>query len=215
MPLVLASTNKGKLKEFDELCITTFSPQRLVVLPITQFSERFSVEETGNTFAENARIKAEAAMEISGLPSLGDDSGLCVDALNGEPGIRSARWLGDLATDQDRNLGLIERLKDVAGPSRTAHFECTLCVAFPDGSLVWGVGRCQGQITFEEAGSDGFGYDPVFWLPELNATMAQLTLQQKNQISHRTKAMQALKGNIISRQYVYLEEANSSAKKLI
>jgi XTP/dITP diphosphohydrolase len=196
---------RGKLKEFDELCQTTFSPLRLLVLPITNFSERFNVEETGNTFAANARLKAEAALALSGLPSLGDDSGLCVDALDGEPGLRSARWLGDLATDHDRNVGLLERLKDVPVSSRTAYFECTLCIAFPDGASVQGVGRCYGRITFEEAGTDGFGYDPIFQLPEFEATFAQLTLQQKNRISHRTKAMQDLKGNLIDQQYVCLK----------
>ena len=204
MPLVLASTNKGKLKEFDDLFQRTFSAQQLHILPISQFAERFNVDEIGNTFAENARIKAEAAMKLSGLPSMGDDSGLCVDALGGEPGIRSARWLGDAATDKDRNVGLLERLAGVTLDLRAAYFECALHIAFPDGSEACAAGRCYGRIGLEEAGTDGFGYDPIFMVGDTGSTMAQLSLLQKNEVSHRTLAVRQLKNNLLTLQYALL-----------
>jgi XTP/dITP diphosphohydrolase len=190
LPLVLASTNKGKLKEFDDLFQRTFNAPRPRILPISQFAERFNVDETGNTFAENARIKSEAAMKLSGLPSLGDDSGLCVKALGGEPGIRSARWLGDAASDQDRNLGLLDRLNGVSEEQRTAYFECALHVAFPDGTGVRATGRCYGRIGFEEVGTDGFGYDAVFLVGNTGA----------NDISHRMLAVRELKNELLALQ---------------
>jgi len=204
LPLVLASTNKGKLKEFDDLFQRTFNAPQPRILPISQFADRFNVDETGNTFAENARIKGETAMKLSGLPSLGDDSGLCVEALGGEPGIRSARWLGDAASDHDRNLGLLDRLSGVSQEHRAAYFECALYVAFPDGTGVNATGRCYGRIGFEEAGKDGFGYDPIFMVGDTAATMAQLSLTQKNDISHRTLACRELKRRLLTLQYALL-----------
>ena len=205
MPLIIASTNRGKLKEFEDLFQTNFGPQQPHVQPISDFTPQFSVDETGQSFAENALIKANAALAISRLPAMGDDSGLCVNALNGEPGVRSARWLGDNATDHDRNAGLLDLLRDVPIGRRAAFFECVLCIAFPDGAVAYGIGRCHGEISMREHGAGGFGYDPIFVLEGAQGTFAELTSSEKNKVSHRTLALRNLKKNLVAEQYTQLK----------
>ena len=144
-------------------------------------------EETGTTFAENARIKAKAVMEASGLPAIADDSGLMVDALGGEPGVYSARYGGEGLDDTGRWQLL---LKNMAGQTnRACKFVSVICCAFPDGTELMARGECPGVLAQGPSGDGGFGYDPVFYLPQLGKTMAQLTPEEKNQISHRAQAL--------------------------
>jgi XTP/dITP diphosphohydrolase len=149
------------------------------------------VEETGATFAANAALKAQAAVRATGLPALADDSGLEVDALGGEPGVRSARWAG-MVTAAERNALLLRRLKDVPEAQRGARFVCVIAVCHPDGRSAAARGEISGRITWEPLGDGGFGYDPLFLLPEVGRTYAQLTPEEKNSRSHRARAFAAL-----------------------
>lgn len=146
------------------------------------------VEETGNTFEENATLKANEYAAMSGLMSLADDSGLEVDALDGEPGVYSARYAGQDATDADRVNYLLAKIKDVPWEKRTARFRCVIAITLPDDKIELCYGTCDGYITYAPKGTNGFGYDPIFYLPELNKTMAELTLEEKSSVSHRGKA---------------------------
>jgi XTP/dITP diphosphohydrolase len=146
------------------------------------------VSEEGETFEENARLKAVALAAESGYVALADDSGLEVDALGGEPGVLSARYAGEGATDRERVNYLLRKLKGIPWERRTARFRCVIAVATPEGRVELCSGECPGVISLEPAGSQGFGYDPVFYLPELRKTMAELSLDEKNQLSHRGKA---------------------------
>ncbi len=146
------------------------------------------VEETGHTFYENALQKARAYAQISGLPTWADDSGLEVDALNGAPGVRSARYAGPGATDEDRCRLLLQQLTHVPPEERTARFRCVVAIVWPDGRQVTTEGQCEGLIVASPRGENGFGYDPVFYLPEKGRTMAELTPKEKNAISHRGQA---------------------------
>ena len=148
--------------------------------------------ETGNTFAENARIKAKYWADVTGKPCLSDDSGLCVDALSGAPGIRSSRYAD---SDRARVIRLLDELEATGAtalPQRAAHFHCSACISFPDGTLVEAEGRCEGIISTEPSGTSGFGYDPIFYLPDLQKTMAELTASQNNELSHRRRAVASL-----------------------
>ena len=148
----------------------------------------FDVEETGSTFAENAYIKAAAGMRLTGLPTIADDSGLVVDALNGEPGIYSARYGGAACkTDEDRWRLLLQKLEHTT--QRSARFVCTVCCVFPDGRIIRAEGRCEGEIALAPQGTEGFGYDPVFYIPSERKTFAQLSQQRKNELSHRGAAL--------------------------
>ena len=146
------------------------------------------VEEVGDSMEENARLKAVMLSGESGLVALADDSGLEVDALGGEPGILSARYAGEGASDSERVDLLLSRLVDVPWEERSARFRCVIAVATPDGRCQFGCGDCPGMILFQPDGSGGFGYDPVFYVPSLDKTMAQLSLEEKNAVSHRGKA---------------------------
>jgi XTP/dITP diphosphohydrolase len=148
------------------------------------------VDETGGSFAENARLKAVAYARASGLPTLADDSGLEVDALGGEPGIHSARYAGSGASDEKRYRLLLEKLQGVPWEKRTARFRCVIAVVTPEGQIHTAEGACEGIIAFVPKGEHGFGYDPVFYFPEYGMTMAELPLEIKNQVSHRARAMQ-------------------------
>ncbi len=150
------------------------------------------VKEDGTTFLENARKKAVAVMAASGLPALADDSGLCVDALDGRPGIYSARYAGPGATDADRTAKLLAELAQVPQAERTAQFVCAICVAYPDGRFLEIEEACAGRILPAPRGENGFGYDPVFYVPELGKTFAEATDEEKNAISHRGKALRKL-----------------------
>lgn len=182
--LLLATSNPGKVDEYRVLLAG--APVTLVT-PAEQGLEG-QPEETGATFEENALLKARYYAQASGLLSLADDSGLEVDALGGEPGVHSARYAGDGATDADRVVLLLSRLKDVASEKRTARFRCVVALAWPEGATEIFHGSCEGQIADELRGNNGFGYDPVFYVPELGKTFAELESDVKNQRSHRAIA---------------------------
>lgn len=192
MKLLIASTNRGKLKEMQE--VLAGLPVELV-LP-AEIGLQLHVEETGETYAENARLKACAYQAASGLLTLADDSGLAVDALDGAPGLHSARFSPKPgATDADRRALLLQTLQQYPVPQGMpgwpAHFHCTAAIAEPSGKVHLAEGRCDGFIISQERGNNGFGYDPVFFMPEQKATMAELPSAVKNQISHRARALQA------------------------
>ncbi len=198
--LLIATGNPGKLREYADLLRE--APYRLVSLKEAGITSE--VEETGSTFAENAWLKASGYAAMSGALTLADDSGLEVDALGGDPGVRSARYGGDACrSDADRTALLLRNMEGVRWDRRTARFRCVISVAHPPPSsaasprmLVSVVGSVAGMIQYTPAGSDGFGYDPVVYLPSFERTVAQLTLEEKNRISHRgcaaARAMQAL-----------------------
>ncbi len=187
--IVLASNNKGKLREFGEMLSTI----NLEVLPQAHF-DIDDADETGLTFVENAIIKARHAAAIAGLPAIADDSGLEVDYLNGAPGIYSARYSGEGATDEKNLHKLLAALDGVAEAQRTARFQCVLVYMrhANDPVPIICQGTWEGVITTEPQGDNGFGYDPVFYVPEYNCTSAQLAPQQKNRLSHRGKALALL-----------------------
>ena len=182
--LLLATNNKGKIREYQSLLRGI--PYEIVT-PAAQ-GIATQVDEVGGSFEENARLKATTLAKESGLLSLADDSGLEVDALGGEPGSLSHRYAGENATDADRIDYLLAKLKDVPEKERTARFRCVIAIAQPDGRVELCSGECRGLITMEPRGNRGFGYDPIFYLPELRKTMAQLTLKEKNRVSHRSRA---------------------------
>ncbi len=184
MKFVLASHNRGKLAEMQKI----LGELGVEVVLQSDLGLDLEPEENGTTFAENAMIKAKAVMEASGLPAIADDSGLCVDALNGAPGIYSARY-GGLDDDKARYTLLLNNLRGAT--SRAAHFHTSVVCAFPDGDVLESEGDCHGTIAFAPMGEGGFGYDPVFFVPELRKTFAQLTAEEKNAISHRGKALRA------------------------
>ena len=184
--LLLATNNQAKVGEYRRLL------QGLPVELITLVEQDITtvVDEVGETLEENARLKAATLASESRLVALADDSGLEVDALNGEPGPLSARYAGEGASDEDRIKYLLLRLKDIPWSERSACFRCVIALAIPGGQVELCTGRCQGIIAFEAKGELGFGYDPVFYLPELGKTMAELPLEIKNKISHRGQAAQ-------------------------
>ena len=188
MKLVLASDNKNKLREFRTL-FEGFGVELLSKADVGCMEE---VKETGETFAENARIKAEAVMHATGLPAVADDSGLCVDALGGAPGVHSARYTGSHAdSDKDRYELLLRNLGERT--DRSARFVCSLCCAFPNGDILTAEGKCEGSILQAPRGENGFGYDPVFRPDGFVCSMAELTMEEKNAISHRGKALAQFK----------------------
>ncbi len=183
--LLIASTNPGKLLEIQDLL-----PGFELLLP-QNLGLTLTVDETGSTYAENAALKARAYCQASGLPALADDSGLEVDCLNGAPGLHSARYAARPgAGDADRRALLLRNLAGCPRPWR-AHFHCTVAVAIPGGQVFFADGDCPGEIIPEERGNNGFGYDPIFLLPELGLTMAELSRAQKNELSHRARAVKA------------------------
>jgi XTP/dITP diphosphohydrolase len=185
--LVIATRNKGKTLEIKEL----FKNFPVEIKNLDDFGPIPHLEEDGDSFDENAYKKASFAARILGLPALADDSGLIVEALDGAPGIHSARYAGDNATDEQRYLKLLD---DMEGKSnRKAAFECVISIAVPTGPALTYEARCEGLIATEPAGSNGFGYDPVFFYTPLNKTFAQITREEKNRISHRGKALAELK----------------------
>lgn len=182
--VLLATNNRGKARELSLLVPDT---SWVFTTPIEQ-GITLDVEETGSSFEENAVKKAKAFTEVSGLVTLADDSGLEVDALGGEPGVYSARYAGEEATDAERNQYLLSKLEVVPWEKRRARFRCVIAIAFPNGELVLCKGECPGIIALQPRGEQGFGYDPIFYLPEFDKTMAELSPEDKNRISHRGKA---------------------------
>jgi len=186
--LLIATGNPGKIKEIRAI----LSPLEVSLLSPKETRIDLEVNETGKTYAANARLKAEAYLEASGMPVLADDSGLEVDALNGAPGLFSARYSPKKnASDADRREYLIAQLDGKPQPW-TARFWCTAILALPDGQFFTTTGQCEGVIIPKERGTTGFGYDPIFLIPEHEATMAELGPEIKNEISHRAKALQAM-----------------------
>ena len=184
--LLLATNNVGKVREYQSL---------LRGIPFEMVTPKevgidMAMEEKGTTFEENARLKACAFAKESGLLTLADDSGLEVDALHGEPGVMSARYAGESASDVERVNYLLSKLKNVPKEKRSARFRCVIAVAYPDGHVELCSSECEGVITFEPRGKNGFGYDPIFYFPGLGKTMAELPIEVKNRISHRGKAAQ-------------------------
>ena len=179
MKFIIATHNEKKLAEMERI----LNPIGIEV-STTQLQE---VDEIGTTFAENAYLKASAACKETGLPAIADDSGLAVDALNGAPGIYSARYAGEHATDLQKMEKLLCELKDVPKEKRTARFVCSICCVFPNGDCITAEGTCEGNIAFELTGDGGFGYDPIFLVGE--QSFAQLSDMEKDRISHRGKAL--------------------------
>ena len=186
MKLILASNNAHKLVEIRAILGSEFDE----ILSMKEAGIVHETVEDGSTFLENAEKKAREIMEISGCCALADDSGLCVEALGGAPGIDSARYAGEHGDDKANNRKLLRELEGVE--DRRAHFACAMVVVRPDGSVVRAEGRMDGVIAFEESGENGFGYDPLFYLPERGCTNAQLSPEEKNAISHRANALHAL-----------------------
>ena len=187
MKLVLASKNQKKLVEMNDI----LSHLGIEVCSETEAGVDLEVEETGTTFEENSLLKAKAVMETSGLPAIADDSGLCVDCLNGAPGVYSARYGGEGLSDEDRYRMLLENMRGQM--TRTAKFVSVITCCFPNGDVLTARGGCPGTIAYAPMGEGGFGYDPVFFVPELKKTFAQLTADEKNAISHRGKALEVFK----------------------
>jgi len=187
--LLVATHNAGKVREYRQLLAD-------LPLEVTYLDEEgvdFDVEETGKSFTENAVQKATAYAEATGLWTWADDSGLEVDALDGAPGIRSSRYAGPGASDEDRYRKLLRELDGVPWEARTARFRCVVAITTPEGEVRSAPGRCEGIIGFEPRGSHGFGYDPVFFMPQFDRTMAELSPEVKNRISHRARAARAAK----------------------
>ena len=190
MRFVLATHNPGKLREMGEILkdfgIEVVSPRDLGLT--------VDVEETGTTFAENAMLKAKAICKAANLPAIADDSGLCVDALNGAPGVYSARYGGEGLDDKGRYMLLLSSLR--GAPTRAAHFTCAVACAFPNGDTLTAEGRCDGSIAYAPLGEGGFGYDPVFLLPGTGKTFGQLTQEEKSAVSHRGRALKDFAGKL-------------------
>lgn len=188
MKIVVATHNKGKIREFKaalaEIGIEAVGIGELVKVP--------EPVEDGTTFAANARIKAQYYMKACGLPCLADDSGLEVDALGGAPGVFSARYAGEHATDEDNNKKLLAALQDVPAEKRTGRYVAALVLSYPGGHELTATGYCEGVVIDEARGEGGFGYDPYFYVPSLGHTMAEIPLEEKNAISHRGLALKKL-----------------------
>lgn len=185
MKFVLASHNRGKLEELQAI----LGELGVEVVLQSQLGLNLEPEENGTTFAENARIKAKAVMEASGLPAIADDSGLCVDALQGGPGVYSARYGGPDMTYAEKNRLLLQTMQGQT--VRTCHFACHITCCFPNGDVLDAEGSCPGAVAFVPLGEGGFGFDPIFFVPSRKKTFAQLSPEEKNEISHRGNALRA------------------------
>lgn len=199
MKFILATHNPGKLREMADI----LSHLGVEVVSPADMGITVEVEETGATFAENAMLKAKAICAASGLPAIADDSGLCVDALNGGPGVYSARYGGEGLDDKGRYTLLLNSMRGQT--TRAAHFACAIACAFPGGKTLTAEGRCDGAIAFAPLGEGGFGYDPVFLVPEKGKTFGQLTAEEKSEISHRGRALRDFSAKLET----YLKKATS------
>lgn len=186
--LLVATRNQGKVRELNVLLASTGFELR----GLADFPDAPHVAETADTYLGNAELKAQALARYTKLPTLADDSGLEVDALNGAPGVRSARFAGETASDADNIALLLQRLRGVADAQRTARFRAVIVVAHPNGTGVFASGSCDGVITQSPRGAGGFGYDPVFYVPSLSRTFAEIDADTKNRISHRARACASL-----------------------
>ena len=196
MKFVLATQNLKKREEMAAI----LGDLGIEIVAEDELGVKVEVEETGKSFAENAALKAKAVMEVTGMPAIGDDSGLCVDALDGAPGVYSARYGGEGLNDAGRCALLLDSLRGKT--DRRAHFETVICCAFPNGEWIAARGKCHGTIAFAPMGTNGIGYDPLFFITDLRKTFAQLTPEEKAAISHRGNALRAFKDKLIQ----YLSE---------
>ncbi len=190
--IVFASNNDGKIKEIKEI-LKDFDAE---ILTMKEAGADIEIEENGTTFEENALIKARAVMQITGEITMADDSGLEIDYLNGEPGVYSARYMGHDTSYDIKNNAIIERMKNVSGNDRSARFVCAIAAVFPDGKEFVEKGTMEGVIGEKPMGENGFGYDPILFLPQYNKSSAQLTSEEKNRISHRGEAINKMKAAI-------------------
>ena len=194
--LVLATRNQGKIVEFRRI-LDALAPGAIELIGVDQFPDLVDVEETGSTFEENSLLKARYTCQATGLPAIADDSGLCVDALNGDPGIFSARWAGSHGNDQANLEKVLDQLKDVADEKRTAHFMCVASLVLPDGREQVAEGRFEGHILHAPVGENGFGYDPIFQPLGLSISSAQMSAEEKDLVSHRGKSLRAIAPHVI------------------
>ena len=190
--IVFATSNEGKMREIREI----LKGLNGKVLSMKEAGVTADIVEDGDTFEANAKIKARAVWEQTGGIVLADDSGLAVDYLNGEPGVYSARYMGEKTSYEIKNREIIRRLEAVSGQDRSARFVCIIAAVLPDGTVRKTEGTMDGVIAMEPAGEEGFGYDPILYIPEYGKTGAQLTMEEKNAISHRGKALRAMKGEL-------------------
>ncbi len=196
MKIIFATGNEGKMKEIREI----LADPHVEILSMKEAGITAEIEENGTSFEENAVIKAKAVMELCHEIVLADDSGLEIDYLNKEPGIYSARYMGEDISYRIKNQNLIDRLEGVPDGERTARFVCVIAAAFPDGEVLTARGTIEGRIGYEEKGENGFGYDPIFYVPEYGCSTAQLSPEVKNQISHRGKALREMKRKLQARK---------------
>ena len=192
MRIIFATGNAGKMREIREI----MADMDMEICSMKEAGISLNIEENGTTFEENAQIKAKAICELTGEIVLADDSGLEIDYLNKEPGIYSARYMGEDTSYHIKNAKLIERLEGVPDEKRTARFVCAIAAAFPDGSVKTVRAAMEGRIGYKESGENGFGYDPIFYLPEYGCTSAEISMEEKNKISHRGKALRAIKDEL-------------------
>lgn len=193
MKIIFATGNEGKVREVKEI----LADLDVEVLSMKEAGVTSEAEENGMSFSENAMIKAQdIAKKVSDAIVMADDSGLVVDALNGEPGIYSARYMGEDTPYSVKNANIIQRLENIPKNLRTARFVCAIAAVLPDGTTYTTTGTIEGYIGYEERGTGGFGYDPIFMVDEFGCSTAELTAEQKNAISHRGKALTAMKANI-------------------
>lgn len=186
--IILATNNKSKVKEISEM----MSGSDITFVSLADAGINVEVDETGTTFEENALLKAREICKLSGKPTISDDSGLEIDALDGEPGIYSSRFMGEDTSYDIKNNALIEKLENVADPDRTARFRCCMALVLPDGREFVTEGAMEGIIVREPKGINGFGYDPILFIPEYNRTSAELSSEEKNNISHRGEALRKM-----------------------
>lgn len=189
MKIVFATGNADKVREIREI----FSDLDAEVVTMAQEGIELDIEENGRSFRENAIIKAKAVAAHTSAIVMADDSGLVIDALHGEPGIYSARYMGRDTSYTQKNHNLISRLRGIPDEKRTARFVCAIAAVLPDGKVITTEGKMEGRIGYEEKGKNGFGYDPIFYLPEFHCYSAELEPEQKNEISHRGKALRAMR----------------------
>ncbi len=187
--IIFATTNEGKIKEIKAI----LSDLNVEIVSLKEAGIHVNIVEDGETFEENAIIKAKTIMELTGEIVLADDSGLEVDAMDKAPGVYSARFLGEGTSYDIKNQHILDKLKDVEQEDRSARFVCVIACAMPDDEILTKRATIEGFIGYEITGNNGFGYDPIFWVPEFNNTLAQLSLEQKNEISHRGKALMEIR----------------------
>lgn len=190
--IIFATTNEGKMKEIRMI----MKDLDVELLSLKDADIHVDIEENGKTFEENAIIKAKTICELTGEMVLADDSGLEVDYMDKAPGVFSARYLGEETPYEVKNKAIIERLKDAKGSERSARFVCAIAAVFPDGKVITTRGTVEGLIGYEEKGTNGFGYDPIMYVPEYDMTTAEMESELKNQISHRGKALRLMKEKI-------------------